>query len=126
MTREHDIKELAVYIRRGLVKLKNHRPEFCDFAWANRDAMIRALSSLAAENGRLEQRAKKAEVLLLLGWDLESAINEHPHDNIGRHATEIAQRYADNPNVKASPTLLRAALSSPAPEVTTGGDEVVP
>ena len=85
-----------------------------------------ALSSLAAEIGRLEQRAKKAEVLLLLGWDLESAINEHPHDNIGRHATEIAQRYADNPNVKASPTLLRAALSSPAPEGMAGGDEVVP
>ena len=45
MTREHGIEELAVYIRQGLVKLKNHRPEFCDFAWANRDAMIRALSS---------------------------------------------------------------------------------
>ena len=98
MTREHDIEELAVYIRQGLVNLKNHRPEFCDFAWANRDAMIRALSSLAAENGRMRETLK--EVLA----DAEL------YDGIGGPVA----------------TKITAALSSPAPEGVTGGDEFVP
>ena len=123
MIREHDIEGLI----RRLTALGSNPHAYADETIRSRcDEAASALSSLAAEIGRLEQRARKAEVLLLLGWDLESVINEHPHDNIGRHATEIAQRYADNPNVKASPTLLRAALSSPAPEGMAGGDEVVP
>ena len=93
MTREHDIKELAVYIRHGLVKLKNHRPEFCDFAWANRDAMIRALSSLAAENGRMRT---------LLTSIYPAMKSEH----------DAGDGHFSTAQVEA----VSAALSSPAPE----------
>ena len=104
MTREHDIEELAVYIRQGLVNLKNHRPEFCDFAWANRDAMIRALSSLAAENGRMAAVVKAATMLHHSGYDSRTMLFAMMCDAVDKYA----------------------ALSSPAPEGMAGGDEVVP
>ena len=99
MTREHDIEELAVYIRHGLVKLKNHRPEFCDFAWANRDAMIRALSSLAAVAKAADEYRELTLMLAKSEW-----------------VARARQKLFD----------AVAALSSPAPEGVTGGDEVVP
>ena len=107
MTREHDIEELAVYIRQGLVNLKNHRPEFCDFAWANRDAMIRALSSLAAENGWLRGALEDT------AWR-------------AKQDTEDEWRSVLEDRLKTIAENARAALSSPTPKGVTGGDEFVP
>ena len=66
-----------------------------------------ALSSLAAENGRLRGALEDT------AWR-------------AKQDTEDEWRSVLEDRLKTIAENARAALSSPAPEVTTGGDEVVP